>query len=99
MGVLVSDPDILERGLHVMPFYETGGCAVIVVVDRRGVRLVEIRTTMETDHDIILPALWDLLNQVDPEPSRTLTASTNPRPKASRRKRRPPLQVVQGGAA
>ena len=92
----MSESDILKRGLHVMPFYETGGCAVIAIVDRRGVRLAEVRTTMDTDNDVIIPALWDFLNQVDPEPSRTLTASTNPHPKASRRKRRPALVLIRG---
>ena len=53
----MSDPDhILKRGLHVMPFYEIGGCAVIVAVDRQGFRVAEIRTTEDTDNDLIIPA-------------------------------------------
>ena len=45
------------------------------------------------------PPLWTLLvERSGVVPAPRLTVTSNPRPKASRRKRRPTLQLVQGGA-
>jgi hypothetical protein len=59
---------IAARGVYHLPWLGRNGETFLVAIDRYGRRILDATVTPGADMDTAELALWDLLDQQDPEP-------------------------------
>lgn len=59
---------LLERGVHETPYRTIAGAGIAIAINSQGCRVGELMFVDDIGKQVVMRALWQILDEVDPMP-------------------------------